>query len=122
MNSRCGVGEATDGERSSDRRHGSETYDRSGRRRRGPPSYPTSTTIPRKGIRFSVNVLPLPVVFVDPLLVVLRGGCASWVMMSDPTARRRILSHVVREFFLSMGRFPVAGCVCRMANKFKVFG
>ena len=122
MNSRCGAEEGTDDERYRIRDN-CETYDRSGRRRRGLPSYPTSTTIPRKGICFSVNVLPLPVVFVDPLLVLQRGGdCASWLMMSDPTARRRILSHVIRKFFLSMGRIPVVGCMRRMANKFKVFG
>ena len=111
----------TDGGRSSrGETDSSDTYKGSGRRERGFPSYPTSTAIPRKGIRFSVDVLPLPVVFVDPLLLMLRGGCASRVMR-DPTARRRVLGHVVGEFFLSMGRIPVAGCVCRMANEFEVF-
>ena len=48
-----------------------DTYEGSGRRKRGFPSYPTSTAIPQQDIRFSVNVL-LPVVFVDPLM-----GCLS---------------------------------------------
>ena len=120
MNSGCGMGDATDSERSADG-EGSETYDGSGRRERGLPSYPTSTTIPRKSICFSVNVLSLPIVFVNPFLVMLRGACAGRVM-SDPTARRGVLSHVVREFFLSMGRCPVGGCVRRMTNEFKFFG
>ena len=65
MNSCCGqmvdVGE-TDS---------SDMYKGSWQRRRGLPSYPTSTATPQKGICFSINNVLLPVVFIDPLLYCL---------------------------------------------------
>jgi hypothetical protein len=96
------------------------TYERGWRRRRGSPSWPSSATIPLKGIGLGIDILSLPVV-IGPPGVVYRC-CWPLRMMRDSTASRCIVSHIVWEFFLPMGGLPIGGWMRGIANEFKIFG
>ena len=97
------------------------THNRSGRRRRGSPSYPTSAAIPLRSTGFGIYIFTLPVVFVIPLRVALRRFGTRRGMI-DSAASRSVFCHIEWEFFLPMRGIPVGVWVGRIANEFKIFG